>query len=549
MVLKSSTPQNAVSGTHTPLQLSTHALIEQFLDELKAAWRFKWMALVVAWLIAAVGWITVASMPNVYGASARIFVDESSRLRPLLRGLAVDTDVDTQLGYVKQVLLSKPNLEYLVDVSGLSEKIRSSGQKEKLVESIKDRIDIVETASGMDPNGGRLYRINFEDPDRKTALVIVRSLLGRFVEGSRDSSKAQSAEAQTFLTAQLNELESKLAGAETRLAEFKKKNVGLLPGQGGDYFSRVQNEREGLSRAKGALQLLESQRDELQAQLSGELPRVAVPGAATVVNAPRDIDARIKESEAKLEELLLKYTERHPEVIQLRETIADLKARRAEELNSLKQGGSGSGSMSFSDNPLYQSIRLQLNKVEVDIAAGKRDIDQRVGRIRELEQMLGTAPDVEAELSRLNRDYGATKIQYEALLDRLQKAQLSEQADETGTVKLKVIDPPSVQMEPVGPRRMMLLVMVLLAAVGGGAAAAYGLQQLRPVFSSATSLTTVTGIPTLAAIGQMHNAAVEAQERTALIRFSVGAVALIGAFGMVVVTRDVSAALFHRMLG
>jgi len=544
-----SSPQNAASGAHSSLHLSTHALFEQFLDELKAAWRFKWQALAVAWLIAVAGWAVIAAMPNVYSASARVFVDGSSRLRPLLHGLAVDTDVDAQLGYVKQVLLSRPNLEHLVDVSGLSAKVSSSDQKSKLISSLKDRIDIVVTASGMDPEGGRVYRINFDDPDRQTALTIVKSLLEHFVEGSRDSSKAQSAEAQNFLTTQLSELETKLAAAESRLAEFKKRNVGLLPGQGGDYFSRVQNEREGLARAKSALQLLESQRDELQAQLRGELPRVASAGASMVANAPRDIDARIKESEAKLEELLLKYTDRHPEVIQLQETIADLKSRRAQELDSLKQGGPGTGSMTYSDNPLYQSIRLQLNKVEVDIAASRREIDQRTRQIRELEQLLGTAPDVEAELVRLNRDYGATKLQYEALLERLQKAQLSEQADETGTVKLKVIDPPTAAADPVGPKRMMLLVAVLLAALGGGGACAFALQQIKPVFSSASSLTQVTGIPTLAAIGQLHNPAVEEHERAALVRFLMGTGALIALFVVVVATRDMTAALFHKALG
>lgn len=539
----------AVTVQKTPHGMSTHAMVEQFLDELKGAWRFKWQALMVAWLIAMFGWAAVSSMPNVYGASARVFVDASSQLRPLLRGLAVDTDVDTQLGYVKQVLMSRPNLERLADVAGADSRVRTSDDKQRMIDSIKDRIDIVDTAAGFDPEGGRLYRINFEDTDQRTALLTVKALLERFVEGSRNSSRAQSAEAQTFLRSQLSDLEAKLAASEDRLAEFKKKHVGMLPGQGGDYFTRLQNEREGLTKARSALQLLQSQRDELLAQLRGEAPRLAASGTTQpAVAGSRDIDSRIKESEAKLEELLLKYTDRHPEVVQLRETIAELKVRRQTELEALRRGDDGGGSLSYADNPLYQSIRLQLNRVDVDIASTRRDIDQRSSQIAGLERLLGTAPDVEAELVRLNRDYGATKLQYEALLDRLQKAQLSEQADETGTIKLKIIDPPSVKQDPVGPKRLMLLVAVLLAALGGGTLTAYGLHQMKPVFSSASALSLATGVPAIAAIGQMHVPALDVQERRTLIQFVCGSLALLAVFALVVVSRDVTAAWVHHAI-
>ena len=63
----------------------------------------------------------------------------------------MDTDVDTQLGYVKQVLMSRPNLERLADVAGADSRVRTSDDKQRMIDSIKDRIDIVDTAAGFDP--------------------------------------------------------------------------------------------------------------------------------------------------------------------------------------------------------------------------------------------------------------------------------------------------------------------------------------------------------------------------------------------------------------
>jgi polysaccharide chain length determinant protein (PEP-CTERM system associated) len=275
----------------------------------------------------------------------------------------------------------------------------------------------------------------------------------------------------------------------------------VLPGQGGDYFTRLQTEREGLNQARSQLDVIMSQRNALNDQLRGQSPlvpngRALDPG----VGGNRDIDARIKESEAKLEDLRLRFTEKHPEVVALKQTIADLKSRRGEELAALQGGGAGSGSLAVSDNPLYQSIRMQLNKIDVDAAAARADIAQRERRIAELQRSINTAPDVEAELGRLNRDYGVIKAQYEALLDRLQRARLSESADQTGVVQFQVIEPPAARFEPVGPNRPLMIIAVLLGAIGAGAGVAYVLHQLRPVVSSANALAELTRLPVIGTV-------------------------------------------------
>ncbi len=56
-------------------------------------WRYRWAALAVAWLLSIVTWGLVYMLPDRYEASAQVFVDTDTVLRPLLNGLSVEKDV------------------------------------------------------------------------------------------------------------------------------------------------------------------------------------------------------------------------------------------------------------------------------------------------------------------------------------------------------------------------------------------------------------------------------------------------------------------------
>ena len=87
------------------------ALIIKILDDIRGSWRFRWLGLAAAWAVCLIGWMYVFAMPNVYEAKARVYVDSQTVLGPLLRGLALDPNVESELSVVRQALLSRPSLE------------------------------------------------------------------------------------------------------------------------------------------------------------------------------------------------------------------------------------------------------------------------------------------------------------------------------------------------------------------------------------------------------------------------------------------------------
>ena len=85
--------------------------LQLLLDHGRGMWRFRRLALAIAWVVCMVGWLVVLSLPAVYEAKSRVYVDATAVLRPLLQGIAVDQDVTAQLNFVRQAMLSRPQLE------------------------------------------------------------------------------------------------------------------------------------------------------------------------------------------------------------------------------------------------------------------------------------------------------------------------------------------------------------------------------------------------------------------------------------------------------
>jgi polysaccharide chain length determinant protein (PEP-CTERM system associated) len=258
-------------------------------------------------------------------------------------------------------------------------------------------------------------------------------------------------------------------------------------------------------------------------------------GAQGITNGG-DTLSRIQETQAKLDELLLRFTDKHPDVISTQETLAELKKRRAMELDNLRRGDASAVAASGAgNNPVYQSIELELNKVDVEIAALRREAAQHEDTVAELRKRLNTAPQVEAEYQQLNRDYDVNKAEYTALLENYQKARLGEQADNAGSVRFEVVQPPQEPVAPVWPRRNRLIGEIWLAALGAGAGLAYGLHWLRPVVNSVRGVTELTSFPVLGAVSVAFPSRQRFLFRRRIWGFSAATLFLVIALGAVLV--------------
>lgn len=517
-------------------------LVEELLRAVKGSWRYRRHALAVAWVLCLLGWAGVLALPDVYEASGRVFVDTSSRLRDVLGTIAFEPDIESRVNIVRQAMLGRPQLEKVAAESGLAAQADGKEDRDRLIAGLMETIDISAGRSGPDRN---LFRITYAHEQREMAINVVDSLLNAFVEDVLQQKARGADAAQQFLREQIEHYSQQLAAADQRLADFKRENVGLLPGDGGDYFGRMQLELAALEQLRSDLRVAESKRNELQRQLSGETPNL--PEGTVSVGAPGtnlDVDARISTLTRNLDELLLRYTEQHPEVIGLREQIAQLQQQRAEELRAFA-GGEG---IALANNPVYQSVQIALNDAKVEVATLQAKITDGERKAAEVRELLDTMPEVEAELARLTRDYANTKALYDQLVAQLERERLVNDGDDREVVNFRIIDPPMASVDPVAPQRILLLLGVVVFGLGAGGGLAYLLNMLNPVFEDAKQLRLVAGLPVAGIVSLALGPREMLARRVGMLSYCGMVAALLVAGGAVVVFRAAGTELFQRLL-
>lgn len=491
-------------------------LLQQIIAELKGSWRFRWVAMASAWLICVLGWIVVHSLPNTFESEATVYVDTSSALKPLLEQLTVDSNVLGRVELVTEAMLGRPLLERVARETDIHLRADTNEQFERLITEMRKRI-VIQNDERRDPN---LYKIRYRDIDRKAAQDVVASMLSIFVEDTLGANRFDTVKAQEFLRDELQKLQSELELSEAQLADFKKRNVGRMPGAGGDYFERMQGIVDELDEVQSSLRIARRKRDALRRQLSGEQPTLD-----SSIGTGSELDQRIAENQSRLEELELRFTEQHPDVISVKRTLEQLNRQRQEQLDEIRDGD---GSGVASDNPVFQNIQIELTNVSVEIETLLEQESVLQRRVRELRELIDILPQVEAELARLTRNYDVKETQYQSLLQRLEIAELSESAEESEDVQFRIIDPPIFPEQPVAPNRGLLVFVVLIAGLGVGGGLAFFLNQLRPVFNDVVSLRTKTGLPILGTVSVMRTLERKRLRVRQVACFSIGLVALFG---------------------
>ncbi|MDB5760753.1 MAG: chain length-determining protein [Burkholderia sp.] len=460
--------------------------INQVLFLLKGVWKYRWHAVIVAWVLALAGWVRVYTLDDNYQASARVFVDTQSILKPLLSGMTTLPNVEQQVSIMSRTLLSRPNVEKVMRMVDLDIKAKTPKENEELINDLMKEIKI--NSTGRDD----IYTISYNNPNPRIAKDVVQSLLTIFVEGSFGDKKNDSEKAVQFLDEQIKNYEAKLVTAENALKDFKIKHSGSLP-QGGDYGTQVQAAADQLNQARLDLREAEQARNAIQVQIMGN--GTGSTTASALVNP--ELDGRIQALQKSLDTMRLQYTEQHPDIVSAKRLIKQLEAQKVEEAKNFKPGGDRGANYS----PMLQQLNVSLSAAEARVASMRARVDEFTVRYDRLRAQSINGPELETQMAQLNRDYQVNKENYQQMVSRREAARLSgDLTNTTDMVKFRVVDPPTVPLRPAGPDRLRLASLVFLGALIAGIAFAMLLSQLRPTYLSQHGLRESTGLPILGSV-------------------------------------------------
>ncbi len=283
-------------------------LLHQVLTALRGMWRRRWVGLMVAWAVAVIGAVVLLRIPDRYSATARVYVDTQTVLKPLMSGLAVQPNIDEQIAMLARTLIARPNIEKIMRSSDLDVTTNTQLDRDRLVDDITSRIKF--TGAGRE----NIYSISYQDVDPDRAKRVVQDLLSLFVESGVGNKRRDSEAARRFIDEQIRGYEKKLEEAEDRVKEFKIKNVGFTA-SGQDFFTRMSMASEDVQKQRLELRAAEESRDALKRELVGEDPVLMPDATMSGGGMPlTEFDVRIADQKKLLDELMRRYTDQHPDV-------------------------------------------------------------------------------------------------------------------------------------------------------------------------------------------------------------------------------------------
>lgn len=456
------------------------AFLTMLRYDIRRMWDRRWIVASIAWGLAIVFAGALLFVKDRYEASARIYVDTQTVLKPLMAGLAFQPDIDQQVRMLARTLISRPNVEKLYQDSRIGLTLPPPAKYDRAVEVLKDSIKV--TPSGA----GNLYAISYRDSDSGRARRLVEALVAIFVESSAETKRHDSKTASEFIEEQIKEYEAKLVQAENRLKDFKLQNFGVSGvANNQDHFSRLASLSDEVAKIKLQLSSAEQSRDALKRELSAEdpqLPPESMPSTGAAVAS--ELEQRLAAQYRALDELLRRYTEDHPDVVSARRMIASMERQIKDEGDS-KTGGRSRPKGSAATNPVYQRLRVALAEAEANIASLRSQLMVQQGRLDQVRALANRMPQVEADLSQLNRDYDIVRKNYEQLVARREAASLGVKIDESSHLAdFRLVEPPRVAPSPVFPSRKILSALSMFVALAVAVAAVFALGRLKPTVDS-----------------------------------------------------------------
>ncbi|MGB3726084.1 MAG: XrtA system polysaccharide chain length determinant [Glaciecola sp.] len=504
--------------------------LQLILDYVRGIWIRKRYVIVSSWLICPLGFVYFASQPDVYQSEAQIFVDTRSTLEPLLAGIKIYSDPNQEVQLMAKTLKSRSNIEQIARETDLDLGVNTEQEYEQLILKLTNGINLGRTRND------NVFTISYEHENGTVARNVVQETLDVFVEGSLGNNRRDSDTATRFIDEQIAEYEARLAEAEQQRADFQRQHADILPLQG-SFHNNLQQLTTSLSDTRLAIREAERKASTLKERLTkGKRASdsfAVQSGDSTAPVITTRFDKRIVGLEEKLDDLRLRFTDKHPDVIETQNLLDNLVEARDKEIQAYLNQDVEDDSPILSQ--LNQEITLEVSRLEGEIASLRVREDDFISKIEDLRTKIDLVPQIEAEGISKNRNYNIIKQKYEDLLTRKEAADITRRAEVSSEeLQFRIIKPPLVPPSPTGPNRFIAYTGVLILGFGAGAGIAFLMSQLVPVLVRGQQLTQMTGFPIWGAVTHLQIDKVKRRARYRLLVFIASSGAIVFMYAVLV---------------
>jgi succinoglycan biosynthesis transport protein ExoP len=426
----------------------------------------------------------------------------------------IAVDLQERLQNMTQQILSRTRLQKIIEDLNLYGGASRSDLDALIARMRRDiQIDLVRAEGRGDLTA---FKISYSASTPSLAQEVASRLTSLFIEENLRNRKKQSEETTAFLETQQEAARQSLVEQEQRLREFKTRFLGELPEQLQGNLSILSGLQDRLNAATSTLNQAQQQRLYLQS-LEAQYRGTAGGG---------NDDPNVARLHSALAEMQARYTERHPDVVRLKEQLAE--TERAKGRSPAELGRASATPLASATTPLLQ-VQSQLKGNELEISSRQKEIEALHRQIDHYQRRLNLTPVREQQLAALTRDYEQSRNNYESLLAKKQQSELATNLEKQQQgEQFRVLDPPNLPQKPYFPNRLMIGMAGLAGGLAFGVVGSVLVEFLDPRIYGEQELLQLAGAPILVAVPPVITAKESSREaRWRLVEIAVAGILVV----------------------
>jgi polysaccharide chain length determinant protein (PEP-CTERM system associated) len=315
------------------------------------------------------------------------------------------------------------------------------------------------------------FTISFTYSEPRTAQLVCNRITSMFIDEDLMRRQGYAQGTVNFIENQLQEAKRKLDEQEGRQAEFKRRNVGQMPGQDDKHLGLLMSANAQLDATTQALNRAQADKTYLESMLQQYL---AVSTTAPDGSSPLTLERQLSTLQSELVTLEGRYTPGHPDVVKKKNEIAQMQARVEEQRRIAKAAPEKKEETAavVIEPPHIQQIRNQVRLLDQTIREKAREQARLQESVRLYQARVQLSPQVEQEYKELTRDYDNARGNYDDLLGKKTAAERSlELMKQQQGEQFRIMDAANLPSSPSEPNRLMFAG----GGLGGGAALGLGI--------------------------------------------------------------------------
>ncbi len=427
------------------------------------------------------------TLPNVYQSSTLILITPqrlpTSYIRP-----TVTSSIQQRIHAITQQILSRTRLEKSIKEFSL---YPTTSRRV----TMEDRVEKMRANIRLDVRRNDAFQLSFDAETPEKAVKVTNRLASLFIEENLKIREQQAMGTTAFLNAETERIREELEKLEARVNKYKAQHRFELPDQVDVNLRTLAQLRVDLQSRMLRLASLRERKESLEKNLVEAATTVQDLKASGVSPEERQDGPhrpQIERRRTQLEALLTQFTERHPDIIRLRQ-----------EIQALETEGTGAPStvVGSAERPVQQMLRKQIERLNFEINSLLSQNKNLRRQIAGYQARIDNTPLRGIELSKISRTYSITLQKYQDLLAKVLESQLSENMEKKQKgEQFQVLDPASFPEKPVSPNRPRLLLLGLLGGLAAGFGLAFMWENMDTSFKRGDEVDSYTDVPLLATI-------------------------------------------------